>query len=291
MFNANGNYVLKEHFDESNDTNLRNSQHHKENSHLFYDAAGVLRSTITANHYGDLTFATNYGSTKHNMVVKSDGSIRTTGNRLCLDDVCLTQDDILKLKQMKLDETNRGDSAGAQLAEKQEVLNEANKEDTINKLLQKKTEDETNLNRSRKEKEELEGIISESQILLNNVDDEIQNSTSIKNQLLNEINDSETKLDLENNKLDNSFLVEDPTETESINNIILTIQQRLETLRSDLPRAENAIQDANIKKDTILNEISLRENRLEEVDRTITTLEGSLLETSKTLDILTNISN
>ena len=291
MFKANGNYILKEHFDEKSDTDLRNSQHHKENSHLFYDAAGILRSTITANHYGDLTFATNYGSTKHNMVVKSDGSIRTTGNRLCLDDVCITQDDILKLKQMKLDEANKSDSAGAQLAEKQEVLNEANKEDTINKLLQKKTDDETNLNRARKEKEELEGLITESKTLLENVDAEIQNSTSVRDQLLNEINESETKLELENNKLQNALLLEDQTESENINNIILTLQQRLETLRSDIPRADKAIEDANIKKDTILSEISLREGRLEDVNKLITTLEGDLLDTAKTLDILTNISN
>ena len=69
MFKANGNYVLKEHYDENSDIDLRNSQHYKENSHLFYDAAGVLRSTITANHYGDLTFATNYGSTKTRVFV------------------------------------------------------------------------------------------------------------------------------------------------------------------------------------------------------------------------------
>ena len=291
MFKANGNYVLKEHFDENSDIDLRNSQHYKENSHLFYDAAGVLRSTITANHYGDLTFATNYGSTKHNMVVKSDGSIRSTGNRLCLDDVCLTQDDILKLKQIKLDETNKSDSAGAQLAEKQEVLNEANKEDAINKLLQQKTDEETNLNRARKEKEEIEGIINESNILLENVDAEIVNSTSVKEQLLNEINESETKIELENNKLQNALLLEDQTESENINNIILTLQQRLETLRSDIPRADKAIEDANIKKDTILSEISSRESRLEEVNKLIITLEGNLLETTKSLDLLTNISN
>lgn len=98
MFEANGKFVNKEYFD--------NSENYvkdiNKNSNLFYDANGALRSSISISDYGDFIITTNYGSNKSKLILDSNGTLKSTGSRLCLDDVCLNKDDILKLKKINL---------------------------------------------------------------------------------------------------------------------------------------------------------------------------------------------
>lgn len=129
MFSADGKYIIKENYE--NDIKKINK-----NSQLFYDAEGALRASIMISEYGDFTVSTNYGAVKQNLSFNSDGTLRTTGGRICLEDVCLNKDDILKLKQMKVSGENTSVAATA-AANKSEAL-EAAKKEAVNQALENK---------------------------------------------------------------------------------------------------------------------------------------------------------
>jgi hypothetical protein len=133
MFSADGKYIIKENYE--NDIKKINK-----NSQLFYDAEGALRASIMISEYGDFTVSTNYGAVKQNLSFNSDGTLRTTGGRICLEDVCLNKDDILKLKQMKVSGENTSVAATAAAtaaANKSEAL-EAAKKEAVNQALENK---------------------------------------------------------------------------------------------------------------------------------------------------------
>ena len=129
MFSANGKYIIKENYE--NDIKKINK-----NSQLFYDAEGALRASIMISEYGDFTVSTNYGAVKQKLSFNSDGTLRTTGGRVCLDDVCINKDDILKLKQMKVSGGNTS-VAATQAANQSEALSAAKKE-AVDKALENK---------------------------------------------------------------------------------------------------------------------------------------------------------
>jgi len=125
MFSADGNYIITENYE--NDIKKINK-----NSQLFYDAEGALRASIMISEYGDFTVSTNYGSVKQKLSFNSDGTLRTTGGRLCLDNVCINKDDILKLKQLKssgenssMESKEAAYKSGALVAAKKEAVKQA----------------------------------------------------------------------------------------------------------------------------------------------------------------------
>lgn len=271
MFSANGKFICKEGFDEPDEIKNINK-----NSHLFYDADGALRSSIMISEYGDFTISTNYGSIKQKMSLNSDGTLRTSGKRLCLEDVCLNKDDILKLKQLDLTDSFRGRSSDTVTSEQQEELEIAIQEKTSLEI--EISEVSANISAINEIVELARQTLLQAQNELSRVEDDVE-------ELNQEIEEEQAQLTLANNNLleaqDNGASAE---VIESLTEIANSQNAQVNSLIENLSSAEASVEQAVITKNSAETDLELRIEEQNELNQTINTLRDNLTTVEETID-------
>lgn len=280
MFSADGKFIIKENYE--SDVNEINK-----NSHLFYDAEGVLRASIKISDYGDFNIATNIGSVKQNLSFDSDGTLRTTGGRICLDDICLNKDDILKLKQVKLS-GNVADNVAASKAADQSAIESAFKKEKLDKAIQMKTNAEIEIKQL---EEELEGIERSLTTALNTQKDkqgQIDRADTDLEQVKAELAEESTKLttakeNLENAKENNAT----EEETTSLEQILEAQQSKFDSVSSTEQSAREALDEARASKLVADREVNVRNNAKEDNLKKLSEAKAEAKKASDNYDLLT----
>lgn len=284
MFSANGKFILKEGFDNAeNEIKTINK-----NSQLFYDAEGALRASIMISEYGDFTVATNYGSVKQQLSFNSDGTLRTTGSRVCLDDVCLNKDDILKLKQVQLEGSNNQNVAATQAATQQAVNNAVKKEE-IDKAIQDKTNIDIEISQLTKSKEDIDSKVESARQLLLQAENELKRVETDLESVTKEVEDEQGKLTLANTNLleaqNSGATVEEIQNLQEIANLQ---KNKVDSLNETLNIAKEAVEKANISKGTANRDLELRLQDQNDTEQRLNTLKANQIKAVQTLDLLTS---
>lgn len=283
MFSANGKYILKEGFDNA-ENEIKNIN---KNSQLFYDAEGALRASIMISEYGDFTVATNYGSVKQNLSFNSDGTLRTSGSRICLDDVCLNKDDILKLKQVQLNGSN--ETVAAAQAATQQAVNNAVKKEEIDKAIQDKTNLEIEIAELLNNKTEVDTSVENARTLLEQAENELNRVELDLESVNKEFEDEQSKLTLANTNLleaQNSGATAE--EIESLQEIVDLQKNKVDSITETLNIAKESVEKARVSKGTATTDLELRLKEQSEIEQKINTARANEVAAVQKLDLLTS---
>ena len=283
MFSANGKFIIKEGFDNAeNEIKTINK-----NSQLFYDAEGALRASIMISEYGDFTVSTNYGSVKQKLSFNSDGTLRTTGSRICLDDICLNKDDILKLKQVQLTgEPNK--SVAASQAASQASINNAVKKEAIDKAIQDKTKIEIEISELESNKIDIDQSVEAARTLQNQARDELDRVNLDLESVNKEVENERSKLNIANINLTEAKNNGSPQE--EINSLTLIAENQDNKLNSILDTqkiARDAVEKAKVSKGTSDRELELRLKNLSDNEKKLNKSKSDQIKAVQTLDLLT----
>ena len=283
MFSANGNFTVKENFDNA-DNEIKNIN---KNTQLFYDAEGALRASIMISEYGDFTVATNYGSVKQQMSFNSDGTLRTSGSRICLDDVCLNKDDILKLKQVKLT-GSASESVAASQAASQAAVNNAVKKEAVDKAIQDKTNIDIQITELEDNKKQIELSVEEAKKLQEQANNELERVNTDLANLENELAEEESKNNTAIINLSEARNNGSPVEEiQSLELIAENQQNKLDSIKETRSAALESIERARISKAAADRELELREKSLADNEQQLALAKSNQVKAVQTLDLLT----
>lgn len=285
MFSANGKFISKEGFDNAeNEIKSLNK-----NSQLFYDAEGALRASIMISEYGDFTVATNYGSVKQQLSFNSDGTLRTTGSRVCLDDVCLNKDDILKLKQVQLSDSNNNNSVSETQAATQQAINNAIKKEEVDKAIQDKTNIEIEISQFLKDKEEIDTTVENSRALLVQSENELKRVEIDLESVNKEFDEEQTKLTIANiNLLEAQNSGATVEEIENLQEIADLQKNKVDSITETQNLAKESVEKANVSKGTASRDLELRLQEQRDIEQRINTARANEIKAVQTLDLLTS---
>jgi hypothetical protein len=261
MFSANGKYTIKENYE--NDIKKINK-----NSQLFYDAEGALRASIMISEYGDFNLSTNYGSVKQNLTFNSDGTLKTTGSRMCFDDVCINKDDILKLKQMKVSGNNN--SSEAIQAGNKVAATEAARNNALQSAIESKGSVDTTVKQLEDAKIAADQAVAEALLSQSDAQQLVESAKSVKQTADSEVETATTIVENAQKELDEASDSGDTNRIETAQNTKNTADSNLESFKDSQSAAQQSLDTALAEKNAI--------------DSTIASLTQSQVQAGQELD-------